>query len=161
MKNNEVLRSVRYIFDLNDSKMISVFGLGGLEVTRAQVSDWLKKEDDPNFKSCNDPQLAQFLNGLIVHRRGKLDGPQPPPEKHLTNNSIFKKLRIALDLQSDGLLEIMALARFHISQHEISAFFRKPEHKNFRLCKDQVLRNFLRGMQIKYRPDVSVLVSED
>jgi uncharacterized protein YehS (DUF1456 family) len=66
-------------------------------------------------------------------------------------------LRIALDLQSEGLLEIMALARFHISQHEISAFFRKPEHKNFRLCKDQVLRNFLRGMQIIYRPEVPAL----
>jgi uncharacterized protein YehS (DUF1456 family) len=157
LKNNEILRSIRYTFDLNDSKMMAIFGLGGLEVNRAQVSAWLKKEDNPDVQNLNDTQLAIFLNGLIVDRRGKQEGPLPTPEKHLTNNIVFKKLRIALDLHSDGILEIMALARFYISQHEISAFFRKPEHKNYRLCKDQVLRNFLRGMQLKYRPDAPVI----
>jgi uncharacterized protein YehS (DUF1456 family) len=156
LKNNEILRSVRYTLDLNDSKMMAIFGLGGLEANRAQVSAWLKKEDAPDFQSCNDTQLAVFLNGLIIDRRGKQDGPPPAPEKHLTNNMVFKKLRIALDLHSDDILEIMALARFYISQHEISSFFRKPEHKNYRLCKDQVLRNFLRGMQLKYRPEAPV-----
>lgn len=157
MKNNDILRSVRYTFDLGDSTMIALFALGGMEVTRAQVSDWLKKEEDPAWQNCTDSQLASFLNGLIIHRRGPQDGPQPAGEKKLTNNIIFKKLRIALDLHSDELMAIMALARFYISQHEISAFFRKPEHKNYRPCKDQVLRNFLKGMQIKYRPDAPVV----
>lgn len=156
MKNNDILRSVRYTFDLGDSRMIAIFSLGGQEVTRAQVSDWLKKDEDPAWQNCTDTQLASFLNGLIIDRRGPQDGPQPAVEKKLTNNIIFKKLRIALDLHSDELMAIMALARFYISQHEISAFFRKPEHKNYRPCKDQVLRNFLKGMQIKYRPDVPI-----
>jgi len=157
LKNNEILRSVRYTFDLGDSKMIALFALGGLEVTRAQVSDWLKKDEDPAWQNCGDAQLASFLNGLIIDRRGAQDGPQPAVEKKLTNNIIFKKLRIALDLHSDDLMAIMALARFYISQHEISAFFRKPEHKNYRPCKDQVLRNFLKGMQSKYRPDAPIV----
>ncbi len=75
----------------------------------------------------------------------------PPPESHLTNNIILRKLRIALNLKDDDILEIMGLAGFRISKHELSAFFRKPEHKNYRVCKQQVLRNFLQGMQIKYR----------
>lgn len=151
MNNNDVLRRIRYTFNLDDSKMISVFGLGGLEVTRAQISDWLKKDDDPDFARCSDLQLAIFLNGLIVDKRGKKDGPQPEPETRLTNNIIFRKLKIALNLQADEVLEMVNQGDFRISKHELSAFFRKPGHKHFRECKDQVLRNFLKGMQLKYR----------
>jgi uncharacterized protein YehS (DUF1456 family) len=50
----------------------------------------------------------------------------------------------------------MDLADLRMSEHELSAFFRKPGHKHYRLCKDQILRNFLRGVQLKYRPDVSI-----
>ncbi len=152
MNNNEVLRSLRYIFDYNDAKMVSVFGLTGHQVTRPQVSDWLRRDDDPALKRLKDVELAIFLNGLILEKRGKREGPQPEPEQRLTNNSIFKKLRIALDLKGNDILAIMGLARFYISEHEITAFFRKPGHKNYRLCKDQVLRNFLKGLQMKYRP---------
>jgi uncharacterized protein YehS (DUF1456 family) len=135
--------------------MITLCSTTDHQVTRGQISDWLKKEDDPSFKNCSDKQLAIFLNGLINEKRGKQEGQQPEPEQRLTNNSILKKLKIALDLKSEGILEIMALAQFAISQHEISAFFRRPDHKHYRLCKDQVLRNFLKGVQRKYRPGKS------
>ena len=151
MNTNDVLRRIRYSFNFGDSKMIAIFGLAGLEVTRAQISDWLKKDDDPDFVKCSDQQLATFLNGLIIDRRGKRDGPQPEPEKKLSNNIIFRKLKIALDLQADGVLEMVNQGDFSISKHELSAFFRKPGHKHYRECKDQVLRNFLKGMQLKYR----------
>jgi len=68
-------------------------------------------------------------------------------------SSDFQSLKIALDFKSEDILEIMALAQFRISQHEISAFFRRPDHKHYRLCKDQILRNFLKGVQQKYRPN--------
>ena len=151
MTNNDVLRRIRYTFNFDDSKMMAVFGLAGLEVTRAEISDWLKKEEDPDFQKCSDRQLASFLNGLIIEKRGKKDGPQPEPETQLSNNIIFRKLKIALDLQADDVLELVNQADFHISKHELSAFFRKPSHKHYRECKDQVLRNFLKGTQIKYR----------
>ena len=140
MKNNDVLRRIRYTFNLDDSKMIALFGLGGLEVTRAQVSDWLKKDDDPDYRKCSDQNLATFLNGLIIDKRGKKDGPQPEPETLLSNNIIFRKLRIALSLQADDVLELVNRDDFRISKHELSAFFRKPGHKHYRECKDQVLR---------------------
>lgn len=151
MTQNDILRRIRYILDLDDSKMISIFALGGQQVTRAQISDWLKKDDDPAWQQLSDLELATFLNGLIVEKRGKKDGPRPEPEKRLDNNMIFRKLKIALDLKAEDTLAILALNDFTISKHELSAFFRKPGHKHYRACKDQVLRNFLKGAQIKYR----------
>ena len=154
MTNNDILRRLRYTFDFSDSKMIVLFGLANLEVTRRQVSDWLKKEDDPAHQNCTDTQLAIFLNGLINDKRGKKEGPQPEPEKRLTNNIIFRKIKIALNLKADDVLEIMELVNLSISKHELSAFFRRPGHKHYRECKDQILRNFLRGVQLKYRDNI-------
>jgi len=151
--NNDILRRIRYIFDFNDEKMMSIFSQADHPVTRRQISDWLKKEDDPAYQSCNDTELATFLNGLINDRRGKKEGPQHVPETKLTNNIIFRKLKIALDLKNEDVLEILALADLRISKHELSAFFRKPDHKHFRVCKDQILRNFLSGLQLKFRPE--------
>ncbi len=152
MNNNDIFRRIRYIFDLNDSKMMDIFRLADHPVTRSQVSDWLKADEDPAFQKCSDRDLAVFLNGLIIHKRGRKDGPMPEPETHLTNNMIFMKLKIALNLKAEDVLEMMGLANLGISKHELSAFFRKPGHKHYRECKNQMLRNFLRGMQLKYRP---------
>ncbi len=152
MINNNILRRVRYIFNLSDSKIISIFKLGDYPAARSEISDWLKKDDDPAFQKCNDTQLAVFLNGFIIDKRGKRDGPQQKPEKRLNNNIILLKLKIALNLKSEDILEFMDLAGFHMSEHELSAFFRKPGHKHYRDCKDQILRKFLLGLQLKYRP---------
>ena len=145
MTNNDILRRIRYIFDLSDSKIIQVFAFAGLEVSREQMSDWMKKDDDAAYKSLSDIQLATFLNGLIVEKRGKKDGPQPVPEKVLNNNIIFRKLKIALNLQSDDVLNLLAMADLKISKHELSAFFRKVDHKHYRVCKTKSCELFKRG----------------
>ncbi|WP_271271425.1 DUF1456 family protein [Aliamphritea hakodatensis] len=154
MTNNDVLRRVRYIFDIDDNGMIAVFAAAGLTVTRSQVSDWLKKDDDADFALCEDQLLATFLNGFINEKRGKREGPAAVPESRLTHNIVFMKLKIALNLQAEDVLEILALGGSEISKHELSAFFRKPGHKHYRECKAQILRNFLKGLQLKYRPAV-------
>ncbi len=156
MNNNDVLRRVRYIFDFDDSKMIALFALGNPDteqtVSRAQISDWLKKEDDPAHKVCTDTMLAIFLNGLIVDKRGARDDAPPlVPEKRITNNNVFTKLKIALNFKAEDVLEVLGSTGHTLSKHELSAFFRKPDHKHYRECKDQVLRNFLKGLQLKYR----------
>ncbi len=154
MTNNDILRRIRYTFNFNDSKMIAIFGLADCSVTRAEISDWLKKDDDDAYQECSDTQLAIFLNGLINDKRGKKEGPQHEPEQRLNNNIIFRKLKIALNLKAEDVLEILELANLRMSKHELSAFFRKPEHKHYRECKDQVLRKFLKGVQLKYRTNV-------
>jgi uncharacterized protein YehS (DUF1456 family) len=154
MTNNDILRRIRYTFDFSDSKMIALFASGDQQVTREQVSDWLKKDDDPAYQDCSDTLLATFLNGLINDNRGKKEGVQPEAEKRLTNNIIFNKLKIALNLKAEDILEILALNGFRLSKHELSAFFRKPGHKHYRVCKDQCLRSFLKGAQLKYRDNI-------
>lgn len=156
MTNNDILRRIRYIFDFSDPKMMEIFALADHQVTREQISEWLKKDDDPGFRECGDTELAIFLNGLIIERRGKKEGAQPGPEKKLNNNIVFRKLKIALDLKADAILQILEMVDVHISKHELSAFFRKPDHKHYRSCKDQILRNFLNGILLKYRDETSL-----
>lgn len=151
MTNNDIFRRIRYIFNYSDSKMIEIFSLADVKVTREQISDWLKKDEDPEFKNCSDVLLATFLNGLIIDKRGEKEGSPPVPETRINNNIVFRKLKIALNLQAEDILLLLDLADLAISKHELSAFFRKPGHKHYRECKDQILRNFLKGMQIEYR----------
>ena len=153
MTNNDILRRIRYTFDLSDSQMIAIFSQADHEVTREEISDWLKKDDDPSFVDCSVTRMAIFLNGFIKKRRGKREGAQPEPETRLNNNIIFTKLKIALNLKAEEIIELLALAGFHIGKHELSAFFRRPDHKHYRECKDQILRNFLKGVQLKFRED--------
>ena len=154
MTNNDVLRRIRYTFDFDDTKMIAIFALADHQVTREQISDWLKKDDDPAYQECDDANMAIFLNGLINEKRGKKEGSQVEPEQSLTNNIIFRKLKIALDLKDEDIMAIFELVDFRLSKHELSAFFRKPAHKNYRECKNQILRNFLNGIQLKYRKEI-------
>ncbi len=156
MDNNDILRRLRYAFDINDSGMIATFALADVQVTRAQVSNWLKKDIDPDYMVMPAFQLSAFLNGFIIDKRGKREGPAPIPEKQLTNNMVLRKLKIALNLKDTNMLELLELAEFKISKHELSAFFRKPGQSQFRECKDQILRNFIKGMQIKYRANKSL-----
>ncbi|MDX1398021.1 MAG: DUF1456 family protein [Oceanospirillum sp.] len=152
MTNNAILRRLRYTFDLKDSAVVDIFALADAVVTREQVAAWLKRDGDKEFVSLNDTLFAQFLNGFINLKRGKREGEQPEPEKRLNNNMVFQKLRIALNLKAEDILAILLLADFSLSKHELSAFFRKPDNKHYRECKDQVLRNFLMGLQSQQRP---------
>jgi uncharacterized protein YehS (DUF1456 family) len=153
--NNDIFRRLRFIFDFNDSTMMSLFELAGGGATRAEVSDWLKQEDKPDFKEIADSRLALFLNGLIIQRRGKREGAIPEAEQTLNNNIIFRKLKIALDFKDEDILAALASAGFPIGKHELSAFFRKADHKNYRACQSQILRNFLKGLQLKFRADMN------
>ncbi len=69
----------------------------------------------------------------------------------MTNNDIFKKLRVALMLRDDQIIEILELVDFRISKSELGAFFRDEKHENYMECGDQVLRNFLNGLVIHLR----------
>jgi len=69
----------------------------------------------------------------------------------MTNNDIFKKLRVALKFRDDDIVDILQLVDFKISKSELGAFFRKEDHPNYMECGDQVLRNFLNGLVIHLR----------
>ncbi len=131
--------------------MLSIFKLGGYEGNIPELTTWLAREGESEFLLCEDEKLARFLNGLIIKNRGSKGANTPEPEHVLSNNMVLWKLKIALNLQADDLLKIFQLNKFTISKHELSALFRRPDHKNYRECLDQLLRDFLGGMEKHYR----------
>ena len=151
MTNNDILRRIRYVFDFKDQEVIKIFDLAKSQITQEELINYFRQEEHPEYKNCSDKTLATFLNGLITKMRGESDGPKKEIEKKLDNNIIFKKLKIALNLKAEEVLDILKLVDFEFGKHELSALFRKKGHKHYRNCHDQVLRNFLNGLQKKYR----------
>lgn len=146
MTNNEIFRRLRYLFEYNDAQIVELFEMTDFVIEEEVVINWLRSEDDPLYKEISDRDLAIFLNGVIIEKRGKREGPSPQPEDILTNNIIFRKLKIALNLRSDDILETFAIVDRAVSPHELSAFFRDPGHAKYRECMDQYLRNFMNGL---------------
>ncbi|MCL4105800.1 UNVERIFIED_CONTAM: hypothetical protein GTU68_028677 [Idotea baltica] len=151
MNNNDVLRNIRFTFDLNDDKMMKMCSYDTYEATRTEISAWLKRDDDPDFVEIPDKNLSIFLNSFIEKKRGKKEGVVLKPDKYLNNNIILRKLKIALNLKVEEMVEIYKYVGMRVSIHEINAFFRKPEQRQYRKCLDQFLRKFLHGIQIKYK----------
>lgn len=155
MINNDVLRSIRYMLDLSDAMVVDTVHLAdpAFELDAAQVHDFLRKDDEPLFEACPDAVLARFLDGLIYHFRGRDDSqPARPPERRISNNIVLKKLRVAFELKDVDMHAIFEAAGFPMSKPELSALFRQPDHKNYRDCGDQALRNFLKGLTQRVRP---------
>ncbi len=69
----------------------------------------------------------------------------------MDNNDILKKLRVALSLRNEDIIEILGLVDFKISKGALGDFFRNPDHPGYVQAQDQVLRNFLNGLIIYKR----------
>ena len=69
----------------------------------------------------------------------------------LSNNDILKKLRVALSLKNEDIIEILALVDFQITKGALGDMFRNEEHPNYVIAGDQILRNFLNGLIIYKR----------
>ena len=154
MINNDVLRSIRYMLDLSDNMVVETIKLADPDfpIDKEDVQGFLKKEDDEGYVECSNAVLAHFLDGLIVHYRGRDESlPPRPVEKRVTNNVVLKKLRVAFELKDVDMHQCFEDAGFPVSKPELSALFRQPDHKNFRLCGDQLLRNFLKGLTLRVR----------
>lgn len=154
MINNDVLRSIRYMLDLGDGKVVAIAKLADpmLPFEKEEVRDFVRREDDPGYVACSDRVLAHFLDGLVIHCRGRNDSlPPRPVATRITNNLVLKKLRVAFELKDVDLHAIFDAAGFPISKPELSALFRQPDHHNYRPCGDQLLRNFLKGLTLRIR----------
>lgn len=162
MNNNDRLTRLRYALDLKDSEMVEIFSLGGVSLSKANIQSLLKKLSSNSEETrteneyelaCSDEWLERFLNGLITSERGAKDGPEPELELNQinANNLFLKKVKIALSLTSEDILDILVDEGVEISKSELSAVLRKEGHRNYKPCGDRYIRNFLKGLAIKYR----------
>lgn len=155
MINNDILRSIRYMLDLSDQKVVEIVQLAKADfpLDKSEIPALVRKEGEEGFVECSTPVLAHFLDGLVVYQRGRDESRAPRPvETHVTNNVVLKKLRVAFELKDVDMHAIFEDAGFPVSKPELSAFFRDRSHKHFRQCGDQLLRNFLRGLTMRLRP---------
>lgn len=157
MLNNDVLRSLRYILNVNEFEMVEIVKMGGGQVTQAEINTYIKKEDEPGFVPCKQNVLAHFLNGMIYLKRGR-DTSRPPLTADLpTNNVVLKKLRVAFELKDTDIMDILKEGGFDVSKSELSALFRKEGHQNYKECGDQYLRQVLKGLTARVRGVVTKL----
>ncbi|WP_458415344.1 DUF1456 family protein [Schinkia sp. CFF1] len=164
MDNNDILIRLRYALEIKNKEMAEIFKLGGVEVSVPDVIMILTKSDEDEEESgnqikCNNSMLDSFLNGLIIYKRGKqepkpgqLDTPEPSLKKSPNvNNLLLKKVKIALALTTEDMLDIFDKAGLRVTKGELGALLRKEGHKNYKECGDMFARNFLKGLAIKYR----------
>ena len=168
MTNNDLLIRFRYALDIKDVDMIKIFQLGGIEMTKEELKKILVKRSEEDrifqdadsveeYRACNNKMLDGFLNGFVTFKRGKQapkpgqDNVRPTPVQDHPNNLFLKKVKVALSLTTDDILEIFKLAGAHVSKSELSALLRKPDHKHYRKCLDSAIRKFLIGLTIKFR----------
>jgi uncharacterized protein YehS (DUF1456 family) len=154
MITNDVLRRVRYALQLNDRKMLEIFASVDNAIDENYLHGIMAKEGEDNYLRCRDSLLSLFLDGLINEKRGKKPGSTPvilPAKAVLSNNEILRKLRIALNFKEEDMLSVLDSAGFPVSKSELSALFRKKEHRNYKVCGDQLLRNFLNGITKRFR----------
>ncbi len=165
--NNDILIRLRYALDIKNTEMVEIFQLGGIDLTKEEVLKVLTKSqdqdefeeeivEDENHIPCDDEMYESFLNGFITFKRGKQEPSTGQPERpELTyehvNNLLLKKVKIALSLTSEEMIEILDEAGVVITKGEVGAILRREGHKNYRICGDRYARNFLKGLTLKYR----------
>jgi uncharacterized protein YehS (DUF1456 family) len=161
MDNNDLLIRLRYALDIKNTDMVEIFKLGGVEVSKADVMKILIKTDSADAENqikCNNSMFDAFLNGFIIFKRGKQEPkpgmPNPPaaPKKSPNvNNLLLKKVKIALSLTTEDVLDILDDGGIAVSKGELGALLRKEGHKNYKECKDGFARRFLKGLAVRYR----------
>ena len=157
MNNNNRLVRIRYALDMKDSDMMDIMHLGGSDLSKEEVKALLKKvesEDSENEyeKVCDNETLERFLNGFIISKRGESSQKMPLElTNENVNNLLLKKMKIALSLKSEDILDVLNDAGVSISKSELSAVLRKEGHRNYKPCGDRYIRNFLKGLALTYR----------
>jgi uncharacterized protein YehS (DUF1456 family) len=147
MTNNTILRGIRYILNVRDAKLVEIAALGNCKVTEAEIVSYLTKEEEPGYRECPHEVLSRFLNGLITFKRGPGNGQPQSVEVPITNNLVLKKLRVAFELKDTDIIALIEKSgTLRVSKTELSAFFRNRDHRNYRECGDQFLRNLLKGL---------------
>jgi len=151
MNNNEILRQLRSALHLDDAVMIAIYKEAGFAMNPATLPMLLKTEEEEGYIPCANQLLTFFLDGLIIHRRGRREsasGQSAKPSAALDNNTILKKLRIALDLKEEDMLGIMNQTGVPLTKADLAPLFHARGHKRYRECSDQFLQTFIQGIAI-------------
>lgn len=145
MTNNYTLKSIMTAIDLDKVAVLKAYKLVDKKITQDDVDDILRDEDNEKFILLSDEGFELFLNGLIAYKRGPSDKKAKKQKIYFSNNIVLKKLKIALDLKDEDIVQIFANDGLEITKSQLSAYFRRDGHINYRKCSDILLKRFIKG----------------
>lgn len=167
MKNNEILIRLRDALNIRNEEIAEIFTLGGSNLIDEEVRMMFVEsteggrnatEEKKYDLECDNFSLESFLNGFIIFKRGKKEPVSGEPQKPVliikddrsVNNAMLKKLKIALSLSSEDMIDIFKEAGVNITKGELSSLFRKEGHKHYKNCSDDFAKRFLKGLDTIY-----------
>jgi uncharacterized protein YehS (DUF1456 family) len=71
LTNNDILKKLRVALQLRDDDIVKILKLKDFEITKTELSSFFRTEDHPNYRKCGDQLLRNFLDGLIIYKRGE------------------------------------------------------------------------------------------
>ena len=156
MINNDILRSIRYMLDLSDNRLvIEIVRLSWIPVRDRQGRTARIPAEGRRARhvACSDRVMAHFLDGLVIHRRGPRRIPTAAPAgKRINNNVVLEEAAGGVPAHRRGHKQAFADAWDSRSRsRNCRHCSRQPGTGNFRLCGDQLLRNFLKGLTLRVR----------
>ncbi|MDM8534749.1 DUF1456 family protein [Clostridiaceae bacterium HSG29] len=151
MKNAKILMKISEALDFEAVDLVRIFKLDKIEISEAEAELLLRGE---NKKPLKYEDLESFLNGLIVMFRGEkpLKAGQEKRQPTLVeddksiNNVVLKKMKIALSLSSEDMLDMFKSVKVEISKDKLTTLFRKESHKNYKYCRDVYVIGFLNAV---------------
>ena len=70
LTNNDILKKLRVALKMRDDDIVKVLSLVDFKISKSELGAFFRSEDHPKYMDCQDQILRNFLNGLIIHKRG-------------------------------------------------------------------------------------------
>lgn len=81
LNNNDIIKKLRVALKYRDDDIIRVLKHVGYDISKSELSAFFRSDDHENFKPLKDQILRNFLNGLVIEKRGRLDRPKDKEAK--------------------------------------------------------------------------------
>lgn len=166
MRNKDILIGSINALGLTHTQVMECLSYGSSSLSAEAVNELLKNEEEletllasEEDVDCDIAIVDAFLNGMIIFKRGVAE-PKPGQKKKKAvtplsrkgiNNIVLKKLKIALDLTNEDLVEVYSRVAIDISKGELTTFFRKEGHKHYKKCSDYYLIHLFNGIKVYYQ----------
>ncbi len=147
MTNNYILSSIMNSLKLDKVDILKAYKIVDKKIIQDDVDDILREPSDEKFILLSDEGFELFLNGFISYKRGPSDKKAKKQKIYFSNNIILKKLKIALDLKDEDIVEIFAKDGLEITKSQLTAYFRRDGHINYRKCSDSLMKRFINGLK--------------
>ncbi len=156
MNNRIIIIRTRNALALSHEDMLEIYKLGGIELNDV-MSELIDSDGDSlstKHLKCDNETLENYLNGLILFKRGRQEPKPGQPEKQPfliksakdVNNVVLKKLKVALSLTSEDMIELYNSVGVRMTKGDLTPLFRKQGHKHYKLCTDFHLTKFIEAV---------------